>query len=118
MNINKDSNSDSEISNDIEEKLKKIEEIDEALRQFMNFTTNDENNKIIESLINFNSIIEGDQRIKNVEEKRNAKKEFENDLLMKQKSYNDKCEKSNQLRAEIANTFSFLDDQEHKMYLK
>ena len=48
MNINKDSNSDSEISNDIEEKLKKIEEIDEALRQFMNFTTNDENNKIIE----------------------------------------------------------------------
>lgn len=112
--------SDSE-NNDLDEKIKKIEEIDEALSQFLHFTTNEENQGIIDSLIAFNSKIESSkdlsERMENVEKAKKLKNENKSTLLLKQKNYSDECEKTNQIKEEIGCMLNFL-DQEQSVYLK
>lgn len=112
-------NSDSE-NNDLDEKIKKIEEIDEALSQFLHFTTNEENQGIIDSLIAFNSKIESNKDLSKTEDVEKAKKQKnknESTLLLKQKNYSDECEKTNQIKEEIGCMLNFL-DQEQSVYLK
>ena len=114
--------SDSEASNDIDEKIKKIEEIDEALSQFLLFTKNEENQAIIESLITFNTKVESNKelyrKIEDVENARKIKSENEYNLLIKQKNYYDGCEKSKQLKEDITSMLDFLDEKEPGLYLK
>lgn len=121
MSIQKEQYPNSEMSNDVEEKIKKIGEIDNALSQFLNFTTNEENIPIINSLLSFNSIIESDpdlsSKIENVEKSKEQKKKNGLDLSILQKSLEEKSKCNNQMRDDIANILSFLDNHESNLYI-